>query len=187
MTESIRAFLALEVPEVVKARLAEARERVIPDLPAARWTRPKGWHLTLKFLGETDRTVLDALSVDLAPRLRGLAKVTADLSGGGFFPSPSHPRVAWIGGSSDGAGVVAEAVEAAALRAGFPGERRRWAIHLTMARLKSRWSREAVGRYLAWADDLEAESFDCAEVVLFSSRLEPGGAVYTALERFSLE
>ena len=70
---------------------------------------------------------------------------------------------------------------------GFPCERRPWAVHLTQARLKTQWSKAAVDRFLEWGDNLDLEAFTCWELVLFSSDLQPGGAVYTALERFSLE
>jgi 2'-5' RNA ligase len=56
-----------------------------------------------------------------------------------------------------------------------------------MARLKSQWSKEAVNRFLEWGDQLELDAFTCREVVLFESDLQPSGAVYTALERFSIE
>jgi 2'-5' RNA ligase len=187
VTDVVRAFLALEVPKDVKLRLAEARDSFVSAVPRARWTRPEGWHLTLKFLGEAERGVLEGLSGDLRPQLEGVSAVRVELAGGGFFPSSNRPRVAWVGGTASGADRVVTAVEAAARGAGFPEERRPWAIHLTMARLKSRWPREAVDRYLEWANALVPESFLCSEAVLFSSRLDPGGAVYTALERYPLE
>jgi 2'-5' RNA ligase len=58
---------------------------------------------------------------------------------------------------------------------------------LTQARFKTQWSKAAVDRFLEWGDNLDLEAFICREVVLFSSDLQPGGAVYTALERFPLE
>jgi 2'-5' RNA ligase len=78
-------------------------------------------------------------------------------------------------------------VEEAAENAGFQRERRPWSIHLTQARLKRQWSKAAVDRFLEWGNNLDLEAFTCREAVLFSSDLQPGGAVYTALERFSLE
>jgi 2'-5' RNA ligase len=78
-------------------------------------------------------------------------------------------------------------VPRAAEAVGFPRERRQWSAHLTMARLKSQWSKEAVNRFLEWGDQLELDAFTCREVVLFESDLQPSGAVYTALERFSIE
>ena len=183
----VRAFFAFEIPVAVRTRLETARDGIRRSVPPAKWTRPEGWHLTVKFLGEQPRDVLEKLTCDVGPRVAGCGGVTATLTGGGFFPSPAKPRVAWIGGSATGADPVVGTVEAAAVRAGIPAERRPWAVHLTMARLKMRWSGGAVDRYLEWAQDLEAMQFVCSDVVLFESRLQPGGAVYTALERFPLE
>jgi len=185
--ELTRAFVALEVPAIVKSQLAAAQEELRRELPRARWTRPDGWHLTLKFLGEVATMALDELAAALSPRLRGLGLVSIRLGGAGFFPSPARPRVAWVGGAADGVDSVVETVEDATEAAGFPRERRPWSIHLTQARLKARWPAAAVDRFLEWGIALDLEAFDCREVVLFKSDLQPGGAVYTALERLSLE
>jgi 2'-5' RNA ligase len=56
-----------------------------------------------------------------------------------------------------------------------------------MARLKTQWPGAAVDRYLEWAQGLESMRFVCSDIVLFESRLQPGGAVYTALERIPIE
>jgi len=63
-----RAFLALEVPAAIKERLAAAQENLRRELPRARWTRPDGWHLTLKFLGEVAAPALDGLGARRAGR-----------------------------------------------------------------------------------------------------------------------
>jgi 2'-5' RNA ligase len=94
--------------------------------------------------------------------------------------------VAWVGGAGVGAGPVVEAVEEAAEAAGFARERRAWSVHLTVARLKGRWPRSAVERFLSWGGALELEAFACRERVIFERALLPGGAVYTALERMPL-
>jgi 2'-5' RNA ligase len=185
--EAVRAFLAFEIPSSVRSRLAEIQQGWRRELPRARWTRPEGWHLTLKFLGEVDPPVLAALTAELAPELAGLPLVTVALRGTGFFPSPARPRVAWVGGSADGADVVVQAVEAAAAAVGLERETRPWTIHLTQARLKARWPKAAVESYLDRGREIILGPFDCREVVLFKSDLQPRGAVYTALERIPLE
>jgi 2'-5' RNA ligase len=186
-TGLIRAFMALEVPASVKTQLAAAQEILRRELPRARWTRPDGWHLTLKFLGDVSAPALDELATTLAPSLRGLGAVSVRLGGTGFFPSPAQPRVAWVGGTADGADTIVATVGRAAETAGFPRERRPWSIHVTQARLKARWPHAAVDRFLEWGEDLNLEPFGCREVVFFKSDLLPGGAVYTALERLPLE
>ena len=185
--DSIRAFLAFEIPDEIRARLAAAQEELRHEFPPARWTRPEGWHLTLKFLGEVEHPVLADLGSELTQRTRDLGTVPVKLAKTGFFPSSMRPRVAWVGGTADGVERVVEVVEVAAECVGFPRERRPWSVHLTQARLKTQWSRAAVDRYLEWGDNLDLEAFTCRELVLFSSDLRPGGAVYTALERFPLE
>jgi 2'-5' RNA ligase len=185
--DGVRAFLAFEIPTAIRSRLTDIQQVWRRELPRARWTRPQGWHLTLKFLGEVDPPVLGALTAELAPVLAGIPKVAVTLSGTGFFPTPSRPRVAWVGGSAPGAEVVVQAVEAAAEAIGLERQNRPWTIHLTQARLKERWPKPAVESYLDRGKELVFEPFDCREVVLFKSDLQPGGAVYTALERMPLE
>ena len=185
--DSIRAFLALEIPDHVKEQLASAQGDLQSELPRARWTRPQGWHLTLKFLGEVERSVIAGLDAELARRIPGIGSVPVKLEKTGFFPSLTRPRVAWIGGTADGVEKLVPAIEEVAEIAGFARDQRRWSVHLTQARLKVQWSRAAVDRFLEWGDDLDLEAFICREVVLFSSDLQSGGAVYTALERYSLE
>jgi 2'-5' RNA ligase len=184
---SVRAFLALEIPDSIRTRLAADLEALRQELPRSRWTRRAGWHLTVKFLGDVEPTVVADLIAELDPRLRGLEPVSVNLGKTGFFPTATRPRVAWIGGSTEGAEEVVAAVEEATELVGFPRERRPWSAHVTLARMKSQWPKEAVGRFLAWGDRLHLEEFTAREVVLFESDLQPGGAVYTALERFQLE
>jgi 2'-5' RNA ligase len=186
MADPIRAFLALEIAEPVKAALAADRGRLRADLPRARWVRPESQHLTLKFLGETPPEVFGALTADLAPRIAGLGPVSVRLHGSGFFPTPARPRVAWLGGTAEGVEPLVEAVEEVAETHGFPRERRPWSLHVTQARLDRPWPPAAVERFLAWGSGLHLPSFSCAEIVLFGSRLERGGAVYTPLERMPL-
>jgi 2'-5' RNA ligase len=186
MSDTLRCFLALEIPDDTRALLAQRREELKAALPAARWVRPEGQHLTLKFLGEVAQLRLDGLVRDLAPELQALPKVRVQLGGAGFFPSPSRPRVAWIGGRADGASAIFELIEETAERHEFPRERRKWALHLTQARLRRPWPRSAVERFLSWGEGLALDEFTASEVVLFSSSLRPSGAVYTALERMPL-
>ena len=186
MPDTIRAFLALEVPQTVKAALAAGRERLRTELPRARWVRPDGQHLTLKVLGETAAPVLDALEADLAPRLAGLPPVKVTLEGAGCFPSPRRPRVAWVGGRADGAADVLARIEETAEIHGFARERRPWSLHLTQARIDRAWPPQAVERFLEWGSELELGPFLAHEVVLFASKLRPGGAVYEALARLEL-
>jgi len=184
---TVRAFVALQMPERVRIAIRREQLHLKDELPRARWTRPEGQHLTLKFLGETSAQKLDRLKRGIIDRVGVMPAVAVRLRGAGFFPSARRPRVAWIGGEAQGGAAVAAAVNEAAVASGFPGEGREWTLHLTQARLDRAWPRSAVEHFIEWGRGLELEPFTCREVVLFASELRPGGAVYTPLERFPLE
>jgi len=184
--DTVRAFVALEIPDRVRDILRREQKALKAELPRARWTRPEGQHLTLKFLGETPTHRLSGIVRAIAAEARGLAAVEVELSGAGFFPDPRRPRVAWLGGSADGGPEVAAAVERAAVSSDVPADRRPWSLHLTQARIDRGWPRSAVERFLEWGRTVRIGGFSCPEIVLFRSDLRPGGAVYTALDRVSL-
>jgi 2'-5' RNA ligase len=71
------------------------------------------------------------------------------------------------------------ACERAAVSAGFPPEERSFKGHLTLARFRERVLRPALPPVDLGTVRLETLS-------LIKSRLQPGGAVYTTLARFSL-
>jgi len=48
----MRAFIAIDLPESLRAALRRKQAGFRSVSPDARWTQPEGIHLTLKFLGE---------------------------------------------------------------------------------------------------------------------------------------
>jgi 2'-5' RNA ligase len=187
MDEEIRAFIAVQLPDEVRESIGRATSRLQGALPRARWVRPATLHLTVKFLGELPRSRVTALCDDAAVQAAGHGASEVRLAGGGFFPSSRRPRVAWIGGQAAALVPVADAVQEVAARHGVERERRPWSPHLTLARLRDRWPPRAVEGFIAEIDALGAFEFRCRELVVFSSRLEPGGAVHTPIRRLSLE
>lgn len=112
------------------------QEALRPAVAGARWVPAENLHVTLAFLGETDRAsdVADALTQIAA----GVAAPDVTLGGAGAFPSQRRARVLWLGLADDGtlgraAGLVADALRPL----GFRPEDRAFSAHLTIARLKT--------------------------------------------------
>lgn len=180
----MRLFVAVDVPDVIKD--AVERDIVTPlrdALPGARWSRPEGRHLTLKFLGEVpdERTgsVVGALE-EAASTQAGFGAAFDHLGG---FPNLRRPRVLWLG-IGEGAGelaTLAGAVEDVLQPLGFPGEDRPFRGHFTLAR----FPKPAMIPSMPTVD-VPTASWRVDGLVLFRSQLHPKGARYTALERFPL-
>lgn len=183
----VRAFLAFDMPTELRERLGRELAELRRDLPRARWVRPESLHVTVKFLGSQPSAVLERLAKTVAAAVEAQQPVSLQLGGSGFFPNRRRPRVAWVGGRADGCEPVVEAVERCAAEEGIERQRRRWSLHLTLARLKAQWPPQAVEAFLEWGRSFEAEPFSVSELILFESRLQPGGAVYTPLHRLALK
>lgn len=181
----MRLFVAAELPEAIRAKLAAAQEGLRALPLDVRWVRPEGIHLTLVFLGEVVAARLQAIVAALA----GLSKtprrpIALEARGVGTFPEGGRPRVIWAGLTGDLSALASlQAGVAEALRAaGCVFDERPFHPHLTLGRVQG--GRPGIGRDL---DALVAASFGTFEVSsvhLFESRLLPGGARYESLHAF---
>ena len=106
----MRLFVALDIEPEIRKRIAEFREQMRAYAPDVRWVGPETFHLTVKFLGETNK--VDGIRTALQ-QLQSAA-VPLSFRGTGFFPNAKSPRVFWVGVESDerlqqlGEAIVAE-------------------------------------------------------------------------------
>jgi RNA 2',3'-cyclic 3'-phosphodiesterase len=180
----MRLFVALDIPDAVRRALRELIARLKPECTGARWVRPEGMHITLKFLGETDEAKLDSIRAALSSIHSGQA-VESDFRGVGFFPNEFHPRVVWCGiEASSNLSLLAARVDRALQPLGFPAESRPFTPHLTLARFNSHKGLDTLVRA---ANNLKSYDFGSArgsEFHLYRSVLKPSGAEYTRLATF---
>jgi len=181
----IRSFVAVELPEAVKAALTRLQDEVKAGGGGVKWVQPGGVHLTLKFLGYVDEARVPALVQALTRACEGFGPLEVALSGLGVFPSPSRPRVAWVGlsGGVETLLRLQEGVEKVLSPFGFPREDRAFTPHLTIARLREGVAPDearAFGQAFLRASP-ESVSFKVEGISLMKSQLTPSGAIYTRL------
>jgi len=190
MSEALRAFVAVPLPEGVRAALAAEQQTLRDELPGARWTRPAGIHLTLHFLGDVAPDVIEALGGALGEECAAVAPFELAVGGLGVFPGPRRPRVLWAGvAAPEGLQDLHRAAGVALRRCGLKPERRRFHPHLTLARFRSRLSRQGLstlGRILDQEGRGQAGRFRVEAVHLYRSELLPSGARYTVLHEAPL-
>lgn len=176
-----RLFVALDPPATHRDHLASIHD---PELQV-RWTRPEQHHLTLRFLGETpeveQKVVAERLAaVDSAPfEVRAYAGLNA-------FPSRRRPRVLIVRLElTPGLRMLYAQIEEAVQEAGFEPERRDFAPHFTLGRVKGA-SAGTIRQYMQRHQDFQLEPFDATQFHLYESELRPDGARYTRLHTYDL-
>lgn len=186
--ERLRLFLAFDLPEEHGAEIRSRTGRLRPKLPAARWVPVDNLHLTLAFLGATEADRVPGLTDAVAPAFASVAPLDLTLAGGGTFPPNRPARIAWvgIGGPPELLAVQRRVAEAATGHLGLEAERRPFHPHVTVARPRRPWSRRPAERFAGAFEGRVGEPFTITEGVLYRSDLGPGGARYSALDRFPL-
>ena len=177
----MRLFIAATFPEDVLRELNERIGSVKPKLPPASWVRPETQHLTFAFLGEQEESIVARIAIDAGERF------DATLQGCGFFPNRRHARVGWVGvGPEERFIAIASKVRDAVTEAGVTLDRNEFRAHLTLVRMRDRWPPLAIDTFERALRDYRSAAFTVSEVTLYSSRLNPHGAIHTALRTFPL-
>jgi 2'-5' RNA ligase len=180
----MRAFIAIDLPEDHKDRLAMLRA----NIPGATWVRREGYHLTLRFLG-------DAVSETDLPKLIAVLSAIQQspfeivLAGVGRFPPGERQaaRAVWAGiQGSNALNALYRQVEAALVPLGYPPEERAFSPHLTLARLKSPKTQPESISFLRKHASFSADPFVVQAFHLIQSMLTPAGAIYHNLATFPL-
>jgi RNA 2',3'-cyclic 3'-phosphodiesterase len=188
----LRLFIAIAIPEGVKAKIEGAQaelRRALPDCNA-RWTRPEQFHLTLKFLGDVEESRVDALGESIRAACPGFTPLHLRAEGVGCFPDLRRPRVLWTG-VRDEAGQLLRLQEAVALAThDFTSEQKeeRFTGHVTLARFKGIRPTEAkvLGSAVpAMANRLFGE-WTAHRIELMRSELLPQGARHLTLAAIAL-
>jgi 2'-5' RNA ligase len=188
MSETVRTFIAIEMPAEVRAFLDRCQERLKRAGGGVRWVRTDLVHLTLVFLGEVRRDRLAALEQAVRGAVAGFGPMTLAPSGAGRFPPKGRPRVVWVG-IGDPAGSLLrlqKAVAEATADLAEKTEDRAYTAHLTLGRAQGGGDLHALSDAV---DAMAAErgpEFAAGEVTVFRSDLSPQGPTYTALAKVAL-
>lgn len=177
----LRLFVGLPLSSDIADRL----DRLAAGIPNARWVDSANLHVTLRFIGEVAEGVAHDIHEALE-RIRAPA-FAVEVGGLGAFESGRRPHTLWVGVERAPALThLRDKVESAVVRAGLAPEPRRFAPHVTIARLKDAPARR-VSEFLAGHGLFRAGTLQADRFVLFSSRLGHGGPVYTAEAEYPLE
>jgi 2'-5' RNA ligase len=189
--QSIRVFLAVPVPDSVRAAIDTASAPVRARLPRVRWVRAQLWHFTLIFLGERPPAEVSAVEGVATEVCRGVRAFRLAVEGTGCFPSPARPRVLWVGAGSGVGGLAGlrDSLHGALRERGVVVPNESFSAHLTVGRVRDEATREeraAIGTLWSSLTMPPISPFEVREACLMRSDLGPAGPRYTPLATFRL-
>jgi 2'-5' RNA ligase len=164
----LRLFVGIALPPELKLRLS----LLCAGLPGARWVDPGNYHLTLRFIGEVDEGMASDIDAALAQiRAPRFEVALAEIGHWG-------KRMLWVGVERNPALLqLHDKVESALIRLGLQPEERRYAPHVTLARLKGT-TEGRLQTYLTEHAPFRAAPFPVEHFSLVASYLTKSGAIY---------
>ena len=186
----MRCFVAIDIDRHIRAYLGRIQKglqsRCNLKTSDVKWVEPGNMHLTLKFLSEIDDAAVVEVCRILAEIAARHSSFSIDFAGIGTFgrsarvvsagTDQSEPLVALHGDIDRGLGEM-----------GFAGDKRAFAAHLTLCRIKN--SRAAAGLTEAIKNlrDVRPGNSFVDSLCLYKSDLTKAGPIYTLLSRNQLQ
>lgn len=182
----MRLFVAVNLPSAEKKRLALLLDTLQKSEASVRWLDAESLHITMKFLGD----VADAASLNdaLDRAAASVPPFDLEIAGFGAFPSPSRPRIFWLGVQAPPQLLELQRnIEAELEKLGYAREDRPFSPHITMGRARNgqRVERAAMDRMTSQVEYktvLAVRSVD-----LMRSHLGQSGARYELLHAAPLK
>ena len=168
----LRLFVGIGFPPELKLRLS----LLCSGIPGAKWVDAGNFHLTLRFIGEIGEDIAADVD-DTLSRLRA-RRFTLQIAGTGVFGGGDKPRSLWVGVERTPELVgLRDKIEQALIRIGLAPEPRKFAPHVTLARLRDP-PLDKLREFLVSNAQFRAEPLAVNEFCLIASFQTKSGAVY---------
>ena len=179
----MRLFIAVNLLAAVRDAIYADAESLRAATTAIRWVSPAALHVTLKFLGEQDESLVTPLRDALESVASSHAAISASTTDVGVFPNFRRPRVVWVGMTGERAlQSLAGDIDRALTPLGIPREARAFQAHLTLGRVKGDLGpAEATALAAAAKSCRVSREVAVRTVDLMQSELGRGGSRYSVL------
>jgi len=184
----MRLFVSVDLPDDLADPVATLQS-AFEGASGLNFTDPGQAHVTVKFLGETDRSRLDEVieAVGAGVERAGVEPFDVQYGGLGVFPSVDYISVVWLGVENGGGELTRlhEGIEAETTAIGFDPADHEFTPHVTLARMDHAGGKELVQELVRERDPTVGRT-RVEAVCLTESERTPDGPVYSTVERFEL-
>src|SRR5215475_3899433 len=179
----MRLFVGIPLAQAVVDELTKLTSRLRAKDDGLRWTLPESWHITLQFLGNTERDPYECVLARLGeihlPPLTIRLGILGFFDRAGIFFAGLHP--------SGELTALERHVVAATTLCGFTPETRPYHPHITLARSKGKAGDQGLRRLKSHVHGpTHFPHFVANEFLLYESQPTPTGSHYEVRQRFRL-
>ena len=182
----IRLFIALVIPEEVISVVLSERDKILGDEKNIRWEPKEKLHITLKFLGDTKKSLVEQICTELETVVKRTEPLKLDLNKFGVFKREREPKILWVGmKESKPLSNFVDEIEESFCKFGYTKEGREFKPHITLLRFRGSEDTNKILKLLEVS--LPSLSFYAKKVSLIKSELKKTGSVYSELKSFLIE
>ncbi len=182
MNDLLRTFIAIDIPQgKVKEEILRFQRTISLMGFDLKLVEPENIHITLRFLGEIRKRIIEDLKTELN-RIQ-FSPFGVTLEGIGVFPDYKRINVIWIGIKDGNIGLVNlySKINQILEVTGIPLDRRGLSPHITVVRVRSGRNKEILSKTLGELKGSKFGSFEVNSFHLMQSILTSKGPIYQSL------
>lgn len=185
----MRIFIAIDPGNEIKEKIQEIKTKIDVLGSGVKWVEKENLHITLKFLGEINETMLNNVKSCIENIKNECGSFDIKLCSIGVFPNVKDARVIWVDikeGQQE-LKLLSEKIDAKLNKIGFSRENRPFSPHLTIGRVKGYINPESLKTIINDFKDYQIGKFTVKSICIMRSILKPTGPVYSLVSEFKFE
>lgn len=184
----MRIFVGIKLDEATRESIARELKPFKKVANSIRWTESGNIHLTMKFIGEVDDTMVTRIEKALLQVKSAADPFGLKISGFGKFPAGDDLHIFWAGvDDTPQLQTLFAWIENTLAPLGIARESRPFSPHITLGRNKAHYNFKTLFELLAEKRDIFLAECQVTSFQLFSSQLTPAGPLYKILKEIPLE
>lgn len=183
MKDTIRTFIAIKI--VAEKRLTDVFSNLKKSLSdeEIRWVDTDNLHLTLRFLGETNREQVSEIINVLESVSENFKPFVFEIKGAGVFKNKMQPRVLFLSVENNQILFqLADEIRNKLKLFGFEDSEKSFNPHLTLGRIKYIENKDAFYALANRFKDVKIQMVTVSEIIFYQSILSSDGPTYKPIE-----
>ena len=180
-----RLFIALEIPGHALDQIIGIRDSLYGEDNVVRWEGKEKLHVTLKFLGDVELSIIPAIESELAVILEKMRSFKCNFNKYGIFYKDKEPKILWAGLKTvDSLKNIYESIEFTMEKLGFHREKRRFKPHITLLRIRGKENFSKLMKFPEF--NIPELNFNAEIISIIKSELLRSGSVYSKIKSFKM-